>query len=102
MGNRKNLPQHGKPNPALNLMLSDFTEKKLRRRRARRLPVKSGTATMVGKVIPAVTPISSQGGKVFVEGEYWNAVSKEPVPEGASVKILAVRGLMLDVTLNNQ
>jgi hypothetical protein len=32
MGNRKNLPQHGTPRPALSLMLNEFTEKKLRRR----------------------------------------------------------------------
>ncbi|MDB6031323.1 MAG: hypothetical protein JWM16_1661 [Verrucomicrobiales bacterium] len=70
--------------------------------RAQRLPVKSGPETMIGKIIPAITPINSQGGKVFVEGEYWNAVSKEPAPEGALVKILAVRGLTLDVTLNTQ
>ncbi|HEX5222344.1 MAG TPA: hypothetical protein VFZ59_22515, partial [Verrucomicrobiae bacterium] len=31
MGNRKNLPQHGMPNPALCLMLDEFTEKNLRR-----------------------------------------------------------------------
>ena len=31
MGKRKSLPQHGMPNPALCLMLEDFTEKKLRR-----------------------------------------------------------------------
>ena len=30
MGNGKNLPQHGKPKPALSLMLNQFTEKKLR------------------------------------------------------------------------
>jgi len=32
MGIRKNLPQHGMPNPALSLTTKDFTEKKLRRR----------------------------------------------------------------------
>ena len=32
MGNRKNLPQHGMPIPALSLMLNNFTEKNLRRR----------------------------------------------------------------------
>jgi hypothetical protein len=31
MGNRKSLPQHGMPNPALSLMLNNFTEKNLRR-----------------------------------------------------------------------
>lgn len=31
MGNRKNLPQHGQPNPALGLSAANFTEKILRR-----------------------------------------------------------------------
>jgi hypothetical protein len=36
MGNWKNLPQHGMSNPALSLMLNNFTEKKLRRPAGRR------------------------------------------------------------------
>jgi hypothetical protein len=32
MGNRKSLPQHGKPEPALSLKPAEFTEKNLRRR----------------------------------------------------------------------
>ena len=27
----------------------------------------------------ALTPIDSRGGRVFVEGEYWNAVSEAPI-----------------------
>jgi membrane-bound serine protease (ClpP class) len=69
--------------------------------RARRLPVKSGREAMVGKIIPTITPVNAQGGKVFVEGEYWNAVSPDPVPEGALVIILAVRGLTLEVKPNS-
>jgi membrane-bound serine protease (ClpP class) len=68
--------------------------------RAQRLPTKTGRETLIGKVVSAVTPIGPQGGKVFVEGEYWNAVSPEPIPEGAMVKILAVHGLTLEVKPN--
>src|ERR1039457_1895800 len=32
MANHQSLPHHGKPSPALSLMLQDFTERKLRRR----------------------------------------------------------------------
>ena len=31
--------------------------------------------TMLGKTVPALARIDAGGGKVFVEGEYWNAVS---------------------------
>jgi hypothetical protein len=31
MGNRKNLPQHGKPKPTLSLTLYEFTEKRIAR-----------------------------------------------------------------------
>jgi hypothetical protein len=37
---------------------------------------------MVGKTVTALTPIDSRGGKIFVEGEYWNAVSDTPIEKG--------------------
>jgi membrane-bound ClpP family serine protease len=67
--------------------------------RAQRLPVKVGTETMLGKTVNALTPINSTSGKVFVEGEYWNATSDTPVPEGQSVEITAVEGLTVRVRL---
>ena len=36
-------------------------------------------------------------GSVLVQGELWKAWSAEPIPAGARVKVLAVRGLMLEV-----
>ena len=33
--------------------------------------------TMLGKVVPALARIDAGGGKVFVEGEHWNAVSDD-------------------------
>jgi len=65
--------------------------------RAQLLPVQVGRETLLGQVVPAVTPIDAQGGKVFIEGEYWNAVSETPVAAGQPVEILAVRGLTLTV-----
>ena len=50
--------------------------------RAQRLPIKAGKETMLGKTVAASTQIDSTGGKVFVEGEYWNAVSDTPVERG--------------------
>jgi len=63
--------------------------------RAQRLPVKAGAETMVGKTVIASTPIDPQGGRVFVEGESWNAVSDRPVEKGEEVEIAAVEGLTL-------
>ena len=65
--------------------------------RAQRLPVKVGAETMVGKTAPALTAIDSHGGRIFIEGEYWNAVSDTPVEKGNIVKIAAVEGLILRV-----
>jgi membrane-bound serine protease (ClpP class) len=65
--------------------------------RAQNLPVKVGKEIMLGKVASALTPIDKNGGKVFVEGEYWNATSDSPIAEGQDVKILAVEGLTLRV-----
>src|SRR5258708_38842470 len=61
--------------------------------RAQRLPVRAGRETMLGKTAPALTRIDANGGKVFVEGEYWNAVSDSPVERGQSVEIAGVDGL---------
>jgi membrane-bound serine protease (ClpP class) len=67
--------------------------------RAQFLPVKAGKETMLGKTVTALAPINAQSGKVFVEGEYWNAVSDAPVEEGKPVEIVAVEGLTLKVKL---
>jgi membrane-bound serine protease (ClpP class) len=61
----------------------------------RRVPV-TGSEGLVGMLATTRTAIEGRG-KVFVHGEYWNARSKEPIPEGATVKIVRVDGLVLDV-----
>ena len=63
--------------------------------RAQRLPIKAGREIMIGKVIPALTAITPLGGKVFVEGEYWNAVSELPIPIGDRAEIVGLDGLTL-------
>jgi len=64
--------------------------------RARMQKVATGVAGMVGEVGLAYTALSPAG-KVFVHGEYWDAVSTEPVEAGAPVRVLEVRGLSLKV-----
>jgi membrane-bound serine protease (ClpP class) len=65
---------------------------------AQRLPARVGRETMIGRAVPAVTAIDSQGGKVFLEGEYWRAVSDSPVGKGQIVEITAIHGLTMQVT----
>jgi membrane-bound serine protease (ClpP class) len=65
--------------------------------RAQLLPVRVGRETLLGRAVPAVAPIDAGGGKVFVEGEYWNAVSDQPIPEGESVEVVEIKGLTLKV-----
>jgi len=65
--------------------------------RAQFLPVKAGVQTMLGKTAPALTRIDAHGGKLFVEGEYWEALSEEPIEQGQPVEIVRVDGLTLKV-----
>jgi membrane-bound serine protease (ClpP class) len=61
--------------------------------RAQLLPVKVGAQTLIGKTVTALTPIDSRSGRIFVEGEYWNAVSDAPIEKGKAAEIAAVQGL---------
>jgi membrane-bound serine protease (ClpP class) len=64
--------------------------------RARAQKVMTGMAAMQSTIGVALTALSPTG-KVFVRGEYWNAVSTTPVAPGASVRVIAVQGLTLKV-----
>src|SRR5437762_673945 len=61
--------------------------------RAQLLPVKVGAQTLIGKTVIALTLIDSRGGWIFVEGEYWNAVSDAPIEKGQVAEITAVQEL---------
>jgi len=65
--------------------------------RAQLLPAKTGKQTLVGKTVAALAPIDAASGKVFIEGEYWNAVSDAPVAVGDCVEVVGVEGLTLKV-----
>jgi membrane-bound serine protease (ClpP class) len=65
--------------------------------RAQRLPKLTGRETLLGKTVAAVSPIDAKGGKVFVEGEYWNAVSDSIAEPGKPVEIIGIEGLTLKV-----
>lgn len=65
--------------------------------RAQSLPIRTGREAMIGETARALTQINSSGGKVFVEGEYWNAVSDVPIAPGQTVEIVGIEGLTLKV-----
>jgi membrane-bound serine protease (ClpP class) len=64
--------------------------------RARSNKVATGVEAMIGETGTVVTPLSPEG-KVFVRGEYWNAVSDRPVGAGKRVRVRAVQNLQLTV-----
>jgi membrane-bound serine protease (ClpP class) len=63
--------------------------------RAQLLPVKVGKETLIGRTVTALTPIDSRNGRIFVEGEYWNAISDAPIEKGEETEITAVQGLTI-------
>lgn len=64
--------------------------------RARASKVITGTVGMVDEIGVAQTPLEPSG-KVFVHGEYWDAISSNPVRAGERVRVRAVEGLTLKV-----
>jgi membrane-bound serine protease (ClpP class) len=62
--------------------------------------IRVGTETLVGQEAEVIEDISptSRSGKVFVNGEYWNARSDQEIAEGQYCQITAVRGLELTVS----
>ena len=64
--------------------------------RARQNKVETGREGMIGQLGAAVTELKPEG-KVFVHGEYWDAVSSLPLPAGARVKVTAIDKLKLTV-----
>ncbi len=64
--------------------------------RARRNKVETGREGMIGEIGAAITALEPEG-KVFVHGEYWDAVSSLPAPAGARVRVVAMEKLKLTV-----
>jgi membrane-bound serine protease (ClpP class) len=64
-------------------------------------PAQTGLGVMVGKIVDAQSRIDSTGGRVFIEGEIWNAVSAVPVEAGQPVEVTGVSGLTLQVKPKN-
>jgi membrane-bound serine protease (ClpP class) len=69
--------------------------------RAQFKPVQSGVETMIGRTVNALSRIDTSGGRVFIEGENWNAVSTTPVEAGQPAEITGIDGLTLKVKPKN-
>ncbi len=65
--------------------------------RAQHLPVRAGRETLFGRTAPAAARIDTSGGKIFVEGELWNAVSDVPIEPGEIAIVTGLTGLTLQV-----
>jgi membrane-bound serine protease (ClpP class) len=65
---------------------------------AQRLRPTTGEEGMVGSPGVALTALGPGApGRIATRGENWQAVSDEPIPEGAPVRVVAVDGLTLSV-----
>ena len=65
----------------------------VRARRNKAVMSNGGLIDEIGEARTALAP----GGKVFVHGEYWDAVSSAPVDVGHEVRVVGVEGLKLRV-----
>lgn len=61
-----------------------------------RRPV-TGNEGMIGLTGVAKTKITDREGMIFVNGEYWNAISDEPIAAGAEVTVQRIEGAVLRV-----
>jgi len=64
-------------------------------------PAVTGSQAMIGRTTNAQSRIDSGGGRVFIEGESWNAVSELPVETGQLIEIIGINGLTLKVKPKN-
>jgi membrane-bound serine protease (ClpP class) len=66
--------------------------------RAALLRPRSGMEGMEGEEGTTITATGPEGGKVFVHGEIWKAVSKKNIPPDTAVRVKSIRGMQLEVT----
>ena len=66
--------------------------------RAQRRKPSLGREGLVGEIGEVRRPITRETpGKIFVHGEYWNAVADEPIGSGERAEVTAVEGMRLTV-----
>ncbi|MBF0477668.1 MAG: NfeD family protein, partial [Deltaproteobacteria bacterium] len=57
----------------------------------------TGEAGLIGETGRVIERVDAAGGKVFIHGEYWNAQSRDPIPEGEAVIVTQAVDLTLTV-----
>jgi len=57
---------------------------------------KTGARGLLGEIGVVKEPILQEG-KVFVHGELWKAISKDPIEKGAKVRVVKLENLVLEV-----
>jgi membrane-bound serine protease (ClpP class) len=57
---------------------------------------KTGARGLLGEIGVVKEPILQEG-KVFVHGELWKAISKDPIEKGTKVRVVKVENLVLEV-----
>lgn len=57
----------------------------------------TGKESMIGKRAEVIESIDNRKGRIFVNGEYWNAVSDENIPRGEPCEIIQINGLTAKV-----
>ncbi len=65
--------------------------------KAHRRKATTGSEGIIGLIGEAITNIDTEGGKILVHGEIWNARSEEPIKKGAEVKVSGMGRMQLIV-----
>ncbi|UCC78822.1 MAG: nodulation protein NfeD [Candidatus Zixiibacteriota bacterium] len=65
--------------------------------RAHKRKVETGQAGIVGEIGVAKSVIGPDGGSVFINGEYWKAVSEVQIEPNNKIKVVDVKGMELRV-----
>jgi membrane-bound serine protease (ClpP class) len=60
-------------------------------------PLQSGAPGLLGEEGEVREAVGPGGGRVLVHGELWSARAPGPIPEGARVRVVGVRGLTVEV-----
>lgn len=64
--------------------------------RSRRRPVQNGSISMMGALGRTLGPIEPRG-QALIHGEIWNVYSKHAIRSDCLIKVIAIRGLCLEV-----
>lgn len=57
----------------------------------------TGPESLIGRQAKVTDTVNSQGGRIDLNGEYWNAVSKTEIEAGATCEVVSFEGLTVHV-----